>query len=155
MKKTIYTGLGLSTLAVMFVACGGGGGASNSNTFGAPNVSEIVDESVPTTLKSASALLASNNEMGILSCPTDGSFSAACGATADAFIGFLRAGVFQEATAENVAGPQYYRYWVDVVNDALEETNQRQRRGPSLPQCDCNNCRLHFCNQWKQRNSFT
>lgn len=134
MKKEFLCGLGLCTLAVLMVACGEESRTSAAS-FGAPDVSDIVDESVPAELKSSSSLLSSSKDVGIFACPTDGSFDGDCGATAAAYLGFLQAGVFQEATADNVSSAQYYRYWVDVVDDALSSTNERISGNGEAPAC--------------------
>ena len=107
--------------------------SSSGASFGAPDISDIVDSAASSL--TTQALVAASGDLRPFSCPTDGTFSAECAASAAAYIGFLQAGVFNKATNSSVAGPQYYRWWVDVVDAALAETEQRLAGNDEAPAC--------------------
>lgn len=141
--KLKYT-LTLSTLVISSLISGCSKDKSGTR-FGAPNIAAIVDASVPNALKTSSA---SNNKLwnrlGPISaayaapatCTSKngggGSSTSTCSTAAD-YISFVRDEVFQKVSG--VAAPQYYRYWVDVLDTAMSETDGRIASNDEAPAC--------------------
>jgi hypothetical protein len=99
--------------------------------FGAPKIAQIVDATAPTGLKGSSANLAL--------APDCGSFNPNSPATGgwqlmDNYLSYLTCATFRKNA--NVEGPAYFRYWVDVLDQAMTETNNRLAgAADSLPAC--------------------
>jgi len=109
-------------LTGIFSSCGK---KKQGSQFGAPNLGTIVDAAAPSNLKTTSLLF--NSELNLnredrASCSVLNNDSSGC-STATSFMNFVRSEVFQKISG--VAATMYYRYWVDVVDTAISQTNTR------------------------------
>ena len=138
--KSTFT---LSTLLLTSLVSGCSKESGSGTTFGAPNIGAIVDAAIPSRLKGASASLRQRKVESWLGLTSAFATSATCtsGASADSsgcatasnYIDFLRSEVFEKATG--VSGTQYYRYWVDVLDTAMSQTNSRLAEDTTPPAC--------------------
>jgi hypothetical protein len=113
--------------------------SSGGSGFGAPNIGAIVDSATPSNLKSTTTtasyflerLLGINSAVASsATCTAAGNVSTGCG-TAENYLEFLRSEVFQKVTGGSVAATLYYRYWVDVLDTAMTETDKRVKSNNS------------------------
>jgi hypothetical protein len=105
MKRTI-----LITCALAAMSCSNDKAAKKRGSFPVPSVSEIVEEAAPSSLKDGAALTA-NQQAALL----------ASVGTAAGIEQYVKTNVFQKAAE----GPLYYRYYVDVLDSAMAETEFR------------------------------
>ena len=134
--------LTLSTLIVSALISGCSKDSGGASSFGAPNIGAIVDAAIPTALKTSSA---SRNRLwdrlsavpsahaAQSTCTSKNPASSSSCSTAAHFVEYLRDEVFQKITG--VAGTQYYRYWIDVLDTAMSETDGRITGSESAPAC--------------------
>jgi hypothetical protein len=139
---TLKFTLTLSTLFVSAFISGCSKDSSTASSFGAPNIGAIVDAAVPTKLKTSP--VAWNKTWNRLStipsahaaqstCTTKNpALTSSCYEVGD-YVEFVRDEVFQKITG--VAGTQYYRYWIDVLDTAMSETDGRITGSESAPAC--------------------
>jgi len=134
-SKLICVPICVASLASLLGACGAKD-SSGGTTFVAPSLSGIVEAAVPSSLKTSTLaaffkkpdLHLRSNANPIFSpfvadCSSvNGGTTTGCSTPAK-YIGFLQAEVFTDI--EGVAEPQFYRYWVNVVDAAMTETNTR------------------------------
>jgi len=123
--------ISLSTL--LLSACGEDEKKKGSYQFGSPNISEIVEAAAPSGLRSASAglnLLADCSTFDPTGSPPPGGWQ-----LIDNYMMWLRCATFQEDTSGKVEGTAYYRYWVDVLDKAMAETEKRLASQEVAPSC--------------------
>ncbi len=99
--------------------------------FGAPNVGAIVEASAPKGLTGAGASLTLAAD-----CSSFNPNQQITGGwqLIDNYFSYIKCATFQKNP--NVEGPAYYRYWVDVLDKAMAETNKRLNdAADSLPAC--------------------
>jgi hypothetical protein len=92
-------------------------GCSDKKTysFGAPAVAPIVDSATPSGLKGGTALLGTEEFLRLIDSA----------ATEESFKTYITNYVFKKDTTGKVAGPVYYRYWVDVLDSAMAQVDSR------------------------------
>ena len=83
--------------------------------FGAPAVAPIVDGATPEGLKSSLGLLSQDEYLKLLDSAS----------TEESFKSYVTNYVFKKDTTGKVAGPVYYRYWVDMLDQAMTQTQER------------------------------
>jgi|GEM_PF-1629620 len=83
--------------------------------FGAPAVAPIVDGALPAGLASGTALHGTREFMQLMDSAS----------TEEAFKTYITNYVFKKDETGKVAGPVYYRYWIDVLDKAMAEVQTR------------------------------
>jgi hypothetical protein len=83
--------------------------------FASPAVAPIVDGATPAGLKGGVSLLSDADFTKLLDSAT----------TEESFKSYITNYVFKKDTTGKVAGPVYYRYWVDVLDEAMAQTKSR------------------------------
>jgi stress response protein SCP2 len=135
----------LAPLALLYALFLSACGSSNGVDFGAPSISTIVDSATPSSLKTATAynpfktfferyLSPTSATAASSTCSAAGNVSSGC-ATAAEYLSFLRSEVFTKSTSTNVAATLYFRYWVDVLDNAMTSTNSRLKTNSVTPAC--------------------
>ena len=117
-----------STIAITS-ACGGDKDKKTYD-FGAPKIAAIVDATAPKALTGSSA--------GLRVAPDCSAFNPGSVTGGwqlmDNYLSYLKCATFQKNTS--VAAPAYYRYWVDVLDRAMADTNSRLNgAADALPAC--------------------
>lgn len=140
MKPNPFLPVATLALTTLLTGCSKESGGYN---FGAPNIGAIVDAAIPSTLKTSSASVKSKRIESWLGLPSAYATSATCTSvgstvatgcsTASNYVEFLRSEVFQKVSG--VSESQYYRYWVDVLDNAMNETNTRLAGSSTAPAC--------------------
>lgn len=118
--------------STFYLGCANSTNTATGSGFGAPSIGAIVDSATPSNLKSTTTtsyflekFLGINSAIASsATCTAAGSVSSGCG-TAENFLEFLRSEVFQKVTGGSVAATLYYRYWVDVLDTAMTQTDTR------------------------------
>jgi hypothetical protein len=83
--------------------------------YNAPAMAPIVDSATPSGLKGAASLLGAEEFLALVDSAD----------SEDAFKTYISSYVFKKDTTGKVAGPVYYRYWVDVVDEAMAQIKKR------------------------------
>ncbi len=144
-RKTVGLGLALFSLAaaasIAAVGCEAKkdeGSKASGARFGAPSLGAIVDSAAPGGLTSSSSLQSARmpaKSLAPQSIVTD--CSTYTGGTnhheLDNFLSFMKCGVFQKNTT--LAGPTYYRYWVDILDATLASIDARFAAAENPPAC--------------------
>jgi hypothetical protein len=135
--------LPVATLALTTLLTGCSKESGSGANFGAPNIGAIVNASVTSSLKGTSAYRTKDRIESLIGMSSAQASSATCTSaspsntsgcsTASNYVEFVKSEVFQKITG--VAAPQYYRYWVDVLDSAMAETNTRLAETSSAPAC--------------------
>ncbi len=102
-------------LSILVSSCSAKSSSSSGFSFGAPEISPIVDSATPTGLKGSSASLTKSDFARLLdTADTEASFKA-----------FATSSVFSKNMTGSVAAPVFYRYWVDVLDESMAQIDQR------------------------------
>jgi hypothetical protein len=105
-----------SAVAISLAACSKKDKKIDGYDYAAPTVAPIVESAAPKGLTgSATLLLADNAFEAILDTA----------ATEASFKTFMSTYMFKKDTTGKVAAPVYYRYWVDVLDDAMTQVKTR------------------------------
>lgn len=83
--------------------------------FGAPAIAPIVDSTTPKGLKGGTALLDTEAFLKLIDTA----------ATEESFKTYITNYVFKKDTTLQVAGPVFYRYWVDVLDTTMAQIDGR------------------------------
>jgi hypothetical protein len=106
MKKQILSALALT----MSIGCSG-----EKYEFGAPEVAPIVDGAVPSGLKGGTSLHSMQDFLQLMDTAS----------TEESFKSYVTNYVFKKDTTGKVAGPVYYRYWIDVLDEGMAQVETR------------------------------
>jgi hypothetical protein len=86
-----------------------------SFNFGAPAVAPIVDSATPAGLKGGTSLLSEAEYLSLLDTAS----------TEESFKSYITNYVFKKDETGKVAGPVFYRYWVDILDQSMAQTQTR------------------------------
>jgi len=111
MKRLLFVVVALSAVPL---GCGDDKKKKVRGSFPVPSVSEVVDEAAPSGLKSGAGLRGMDLATMLESV-----------ATAAGMEEFVKTKVFQEDTTGTIPGAVYYRYFVDVLDRAMDQTETR------------------------------
>jgi hypothetical protein len=87
----------------------------NAFNFGAPAVAPNVDSATPSGLKDGNALHGTAEFLNLIDTAS----------TEESFKSYVTNYVFKKDTTGKVAGPVYYRNWVDVLDSGISQVDSR------------------------------
>lgn len=101
--------------------------SASGASFGAPSVSTILEAAAP------DGLVASTSTLAIVDDCSSYTSSGSNNHLLDNFLSFMKCASFRENS--NFAGPTYYRYWVDKLDETLSSIDTRFSSATTAPAC--------------------